>query len=325
MDRCGLTGLPRGVLGGMSAVLAMDPETCPFHLYSGYVSTSLSGAWRAEGGGEAITAPLVARLGELGGKLLLKQGAARIHWQDREATAVEDEKGVQHPCDMVIATCHPQETMRLVGPGGLRPSLEERIPVIPDSNSAVLAYAALSRPPTCLGQSHHFSRIGEDGYLYYLAPSNFVPPAHDHPPYLEAMLWVPCDSVAAWRDSSPAHRPEAYQAWKRQQERQLLDAVIAQFPELAGTVTKTWSATPLTIERYVRSRHGAAIGLSHDLAYLGNDPLPRRSRLKNLCFAGQSIGHAGVVGCLIDGFILLQFILERDLRAEVMAGTGPSR
>ncbi len=330
LDHCGVSGRAKQVIGCLASILAMKPERCPLDLYAGFAGTALAGSWRAEGGGEAITAPLVGRLRALGGRLALRRGATRIHWSDRAVTGVEDERGELHACDLCIATCHPAETLRLTGADGFRPGLAERIRDTPDSDSAVLVYAALDRAPLALGRRHHFARLGNReadlGDVYYLAPSNFhetEAEQRDHP-YLEAMLWVPCDSVAAWSASRRGARPAEYAAWKAEREREILETVTRIHPEIAGTITRTWSSSPLTVRFYTGSRNGAAMGLSHDIGHLGTEPMQRRNRLKNLCFAGQSIGHPGVVGTMIGAFILLENILGEDLRAQVMAGTGPA-
>ena len=108
-------------------------------------------------------------------------------------------------------------------------------------------------------------------------------------------------------------------------EADLLGALTTRHPELAGTITRVWSSTPLSVEYYVRSRGGGAMGLSHDVGHLGTDPMPRRSRLKNLFFAGQNVGHPGVLGAMIDGFVMAGSFLGKDLSAEVLAGAGPTR
>ncbi|MBA3708054.1 MAG: NAD(P)/FAD-dependent oxidoreductase [Planctomycetes bacterium] len=326
LARCDVQGRAQEVIGCLASILAMRPERCSLDLYAGFAGTALAGSWRAEGGGEAMIKPLVARFAALGGRLALKRPAARIRWEDRLVTAVEDATGEIHPCDLAISTCHPAETLALTGVDGFRPSLAERIQATPDSDSAVLVYAALSRPPLGLGRRHHFARLSTaafpEGDLYYLAPSNFHESAEDQArhPYLEAMLWVPCAAVADWSASAAGKRPAAYDAWKQERSREILDAVTALHPEIAGTITRTWASTPLSVRHFTRSRNGAAMGLSHDIGWLGSEPIPRRNRLKNLCFAGQSIGHPGVVGTMIGAFILVENIVERDLRAEVMGG-----
>jgi all-trans-retinol 13,14-reductase len=329
LDRCGVTGRPKQVIGCLASILAMRPEACPLDLYAGFAGTALCGSWRAEGGGEAMVRPLVERFAELGGRLALRRAAERIVWTERMAESVIDAKGETHPCELCISTCHPAETLRLTGSDGFRPSLAERIEATPDSDSAVLVYAALDREPTGLGRSHHFARLGDRdrddaGDLYYLAPSNFhetVEERRAHP-YLEAMLWVPTASVAAWRDSRRGARPPEYEAWKSERVREILETVYTLHPEIRGTVVRTWASTPLSVQHYTRSRNGAAMGLSHDLGWLGSEPMPRRNRLRNLCFAGQSVGHPGVVGTMIGAFILCESILGRDLRAEVFAGAA---
>jgi len=311
LDRCGVSGLAKEVLGCLTGILAMKMEHTPMALYAAFAGTSISGSWRAEGGGEAVIAPLVDRLKELGGTLLLNRPVTSIEFSEREVTAVVDAKGNRHTADLYLATCHPAEILRLTGPGGMRPSLEERIRDTPDSASVVLIYAGLTQPPTALGRSHHFARIRGDGDLYYLAPSNFETACDT--PYLEAMVWVPGDAVAEWRDSKKGKRPEDYETWKRVWEQEILGAITTRHPQLAGTITRVWSSSPLSVTDYVRSRNGAAMGLSHDVGHIGTDPLPRRSRLKNLFFAGQSIGHPGVLGAMIDGFVMAGAIVGKDL------------
>jgi phytoene dehydrogenase-like protein len=165
--------------------------------------------------------------------------------------------------------------------------------------------------------------LADGNELYYLAPSNFSDRAGE-PPCLEAMVWVPCESVTPWRGSSRGRRPEEYESWKREREAEILAAIVALHPELDGTLERVWSATPLTIEHYVRSRHGAALGLSHDLGHLGSEPIPHRNRLKNLLLAGQNAGHPGVLGCTISAFALAESILGKDLCGEVRSDTGPT-
>lgn len=314
LDRCGVSGLAKEVLGCLAGILAMKPERTPMGLYATFAGTSIAGSCRAAKGGEAIITPLVERLKELGGTLLLNRGVTNIEFTEREVTALVDVKGNRHTADLYLATCHPAEVLRLTGPGGMRPSLEERIRDTPDSASVVLVYAGLSQPPAALGRSHHFARIRGDGDLYYLAPSNFE--EANEAPYLEAMVWVPGDAVAQWRDTKKGKRPEDYEAWKRTWEQDILGEITTRHPELAGTISRVWSSSPLSIHDYVHSRNGAAMGLSHDVGHVGTDPLPRRSRLKNLFFAGQSIGHPGVLGAMIDGFVMAGAIVGKDLANE---------
>ena len=49
LDRCGVTGRAKEVIGCLSAILAMRPERCPLELFAGFGGTALTGSWRAEG------------------------------------------------------------------------------------------------------------------------------------------------------------------------------------------------------------------------------------------------------------------------------------
>jgi all-trans-retinol 13,14-reductase len=159
LERCGVEGRACEILASLSAILAMQPARCPLELYAAFAGSALAGSYRAEGGGEAVVRPLIERLGELGGTLLVHRAATRIHWSERHVTAIEDRTGQQHTADLYVSTCHPAELLRLTGPGGLRPSLERRVHETPDSASAVLVFAALSHAPLTLGRRHHFTRL----------------------------------------------------------------------------------------------------------------------------------------------------------------------
>ena len=316
----GVTGEARLLLGSASAILAQRAERCPFDLYAAFAGTSFAGGWRMAGGGDGLMRPLLARAAALGVGLHTGCGAATIRHNERQATAVVDEQGREHPADLVVAAIHPHEVLRLTGPEGFRPSFRSRLDEVPDGDGAVLLAAELSCRAQVLGRSHHLLRLADGGDAYVVAPDCWEAGL---PPCLEAMVWVPVAEVSAWRSSRLGRRDPAYRVWKEAQRARLLQALEQRFPGLAATVVRSWIASPLTFRDYLGGRHGGAMGLSHDLEFLGSQALSPRNKLRNLLLAGQSVSHPGILGTLIGACVTAGVVLGRDLRAEVLTVASP--
>lgn len=314
LAECGITGPCARLVGSLSSILAQRAEHCPFPLFCTFAGSGLAGAWRVRHGGTGLVDPLIARLRSLGGELHLRNGVAAIRHADRVASAVVDERGVEHPVDAVVGSCHPAEVIRLAGSGGFRPSFISKVAETPDSASALIVFIELSAHAG-IGPSHQFSRLptGED--LYYVAPADFDP---GELPSLEAMVWIPAGDAAPWRDSRLGQRPEAYLEWKRDWEHRLVEQVCFHHPHLRPLIGRVWSSSPLTIRDYIRSRGGGAMGLSHDVGWLGSAPLSMRNHLRNVFLVGQSVGHPGVLGTSIAAFALVGSLTGRDLRADLV-------
>jgi all-trans-retinol 13,14-reductase len=316
LEACGVTGPAAVLLGAASSILAMQAERCPFDAYAAFAGTTFAGGYRLRGGGEGLVRPLLARLQSFGGHLLLRREAKAITHDGLNARQVVDRSGAEHPADLVITAVHPDVVHALLGPGGTRPSFATRLAEVPDSAGAVMLAASLDRPATVLGRSHHFLRLADGGDAYAVAPDLWEPGL---PPSLEAMVWIPAADMAAWRDSRLGKRPEAYMAWKAAQEVRLRTALEQRWPGLGATITRTWTASPLTFRDYLGGRDGGSMGLSHDLGALGSQGLSPRSKLRNVLFTGQSFSHPGILGTMIGASITVGALIGRDLRAEVLA------
>jgi all-trans-retinol 13,14-reductase len=319
LTHCGVHGEPARLLGAASAILAMRPEACPFDLYAAFAGSTFAGGWRIAGGGDGLVAPLVERLRALGGRLLTGCGATVIRHDGSRAEAVVDVRGQAHPCDLVIATCHPDVALRLAGEDAFRPSFKARLAEIPDSRGAFMLAATLTRSAVELGASHHFLRLDDGRDLYLVAPDQWDPGL---PPSLEAMVWIDPAEVAAWRASRLGQRPAEYQAWKEREQTRLLAVIAEHFPGLERAVQRVWPASPLTFRDYLGGRHGGAMGLSHDIGHLGSAPFSPRNKLRNLLLAGQNISHPGILGTLIGAMVTAGAVLQRDLRRETLEPDG---
>ena len=317
---CGVHGDPAILLGSAAGILAMRSAHCPFDLYASFAGSSFAGSWRIVDGGDGLTAPLIDRFRALGGTLHLGLAAVSIDHDGAHSTGVTDAKGVCHPADLVVGAIHPDTILRLIGEHGVRPSWRQQVRATPDGDGAFLLAMKLTQPALQFGNRHHFFRLEDGSDAYVVAPDNWLAESTGGPHQLEAMVWVPVTETSSWSATSLGRRGPAYLHWKQAREESLLAAIEQRFPGIRPTVSRTWTASPLTFRDYLGGRDGAAMGLSHDLGHLGTQPLPARSKIRNVMFTGQNFGHPGILGCLISACSVAGTILQKDLRQEILAG-----
>jgi len=318
LAECGGHGDPAIPLGSAAGILAMRSAQCPFDLYAAFAGSSFAGGWRIVDGGDGLTGPLISRFCGLGGTLHLGRPAVSIEHDGAHATAVIDAEGASYPADLVVGAIHPDIILRLIGDHGVRPSWRQHVRATPDGAGAFLLAMKLTQPPHALANRHHFLRLDDGSDAYVVAPDCWLPGAPAGPHQLDAMVWVPVAETATWAATTLGRRGPDYLEWKKAREENLLAALEQRFPGLRATVTRTWTASPLTFRDYLGGRDGAAMGLSHDVGHLGSQPLPARSKIRNVLFTGQNFGHPGILGCLISACTVAGSVLQRDLRQEIL-------
>ncbi len=298
MEEAGLPTHVQSIIGSLCIILGMRIESCPFDLFCAVTASSIAGAYRVEGGGTALTDALVRQAQALGVQIHLRNGMQSLCYEERVATGIIDERGVQHSADMMIMSCHPSEFVRCAGTEAVRPSFAQRIDTLPDSCGAFFIHALLDEPVSNQA-SHHILQLsnGWDGYLFF--PHTFV----DGKPSLEIVCWLPTERTADWSDSQLGKRPETYQQWKENTAAKILESLEPSFPGLHASLSRMWTGSSLTIQSYTRSRNGAAMGLSHDV---GAERIVFRSRLRNCYFTGHNISHPGIMGSMVGALELCE-------------------
>lgn len=122
---------------------------------------------------------------------------------------------------------------------------------------------------------------------------------------VELMRLVRPDEMASWFDEASAFDPvtqrqsAAYQRRKACVADQLIDAAETLIPDLRARTVFRREASPVTFRRYGYSTLGAVYGAQGADGRLG--PLPRRSPLPGLVFAGAAAAGPGVEPAMIAG------------------------
>jgi phytoene dehydrogenase-like protein len=122
---------------------------------------------------------------------------------------------------------------------------------------------------------------------------------------VELMRLAPPEDMAGWFDDASAFDPvtqrqsAGYQTRKALAADQMIDAAEALIPGLRARTVFRREASPVTFRRYGYNTHGAVYGAQGPDGRLG--PLPRRSPVPGLVFAGAAAMGPGVEPAMMSG------------------------
>ena len=292
---------------------SLRPDVCPFGLFCMINGSIIESAWRIEGGGGAFVSSLVERFLELGGKLECGSDVRRFELDGMYAKSVETKEGRRFDSDLFIATPHPKTILEIAGPQAFRPMFRDMIENFDDAPGSFLVFLELGAAPASLKETNNFlcGRIWDEG-LYFISPSS-LDPAFKGKHILEILCWMDFERVARWKGSSPGKRPPEYLEFKAETSEKMISSVRRVCPEIEGNILNMEAATPLTNLHYTRSHGGAAMGVSQGVHQQGILHMRPRNKIRNLFFAGQSVGSPGIMGTIITSYMLCDEILGRGV------------
>ena len=142
--------------------------------------------------------------------------------------------------------------------------------------------------------------------LYCSFPS-LKDPQHDPGPDVrhtgEVVTFVPWKTFEAWQDARWHNRGQDYAEFKQKIERQLLDQLFENMPELAPMLDYVELSTPVSTHHFVRPMQGSIYGIEPTPERFNNPWLRPKSPIRGLYFSGSEIATVGVVGAMMGGVL----------------------
>ena len=120
------------------------------------------------------------------------------------------------------------------------------------------------------------------------------------------------DEVKLWEDTTVGHRGKAYEAWKEEKTRQLLEKVEEMHPGFTACVDKVNASSPLTIRDFYGVKDGALSGYSKDCHNLVLSQVPVVTKISNLYLTGQNNNLHGFCGVPLTAINTAEAILGRN-------------
>ncbi len=312
--------LLRALLCAQFPLYGVPPDEAPFGLHAVILHHFLRGAWRVDGGGDALARALVQRIRELGGSVHLKSEVSAVRVEDRHARGVVLASGEERPADLVISNAHPRLTLSMLPEGSVRRASRTRITGqrpgiahlgvyieldghgVPELGNRNLYRLRHLDPKACIHDSHE----GDVGFYFLTAPGESrrggdADPRRRHDVLL-ALAPLSWEAVEQWQDSRAGDRPDAYRRVKERATKAVLDAIFDDFPSLRSRVRRVEASTPLTTAHFVRSPHGAMYGHYHSVDQMGRNRLPQFLRVRGLIQVGAAVLFPGVLGAMVSAY-----------------------
>jgi len=336
--------LLRAILSIQAGDHGMAPSRAPAVLHAAVASYYLEGACYPRGGARSIAAAMVAGIRAAGGAVHASTAVDAIVIADGRARGVRLANGTEVCADIVISNADPGVTWgRLVAPEHVGHRIRRRLARLRYSVSTLSLFLAVDmdlraagldsgncwfnrttdvEAPYDFGARTDLTRVDRVPGLFLNVTTLKDPTLrHDGKHTVEAICLASYDAFAAWKDSTPGHRPPAYRALKERLAAQMLDAIEQFVPGLRDRIVLRALGTPLTNRRYLAATRGAIYGIEKTLFNLGPLAFPIRSHVPGLYQCGASTLAAGILGVTTSGLVAAAAALGVE-REELLDATG---
>ena len=319
----------RAVLASQWGDYGLPPSQSAFAIHAQIVSHYLEGAWYPEGGAARIARTFEKGIERAGGSILVAQEVLEILTDGGRAVGVRvrDRRGPLpqeriYKAPIVISSAGAAITFERLLPtegkiGSKTAALRRDIQALSGGFSAVTLYLRLKADPRNIGvqgENHWINTHldhddtaaqsrsvleGSPRSIYVSFPSIKAKEEQFHT--AEIIALVQESDFAPWRDQPKGNRGADYSALKRRISEGLLKLADAHIPGLAGLVSYTELATPLTVEHYTAHPGGRFYGLAASPQRYRAMRLGARTPIDGLYLAGQDAGCLGIFGAMMGG------------------------
>jgi all-trans-retinol 13,14-reductase len=353
-DRLGCSPRLRTVLGYLWGVYGVAPSRVSFAMHAYATTHYLRGAWYPEGGARSVSDALVAVIRDHGGKLLLDTEVSGILTDHGEVRGVrlETGPGCSEPrarelyAPAVVSAIDIKRTfLELLDAGQVPARWRRRVRGFTMAAPLFIVYLVLDRDLRAEGVSNcNWSVIDcddmdsmaasmESGQLpaqrwAWITSASLKDPGN---PRLcrpgQTNLQIVTGAPAGhdfWGVGSAMTRGERYQERKRQLRDRALQSAERAIPGISDAIAYEETATPITLERYMRSTGGTSYGIAATPRQFGIARPGPRTAIRGLFLAGASTrsGH-GITGTMLGGVETASAIIGE--RADQLAHPRPSR
>ena len=291
-------------LWGTSLLYAGIEDITPFYIHAITLYSNLSGACRFRGGTSAVTDAMVRKIEENGGVVLKGAEVTRIMVERDSVKGLVLADGRRIESNNVISGIHPAETFRILDDNSvIKPSFISRIFNEKNSYGLFCLYLLIKPGTMRYRNENYFIRKGNNRVNYVLL--SMQPPVNN-PGYAEVVTIVTpvaLEDFDKWNNGKHGDRSVEYIEYKESMSDELLDFVSDKFPELKGSISYKYSATPLTFKDYTATPQGSAYGIQKNYNKPFSTFIATRTKLSGLFLTGQNINVHGVLGVTISSLL----------------------
>ncbi len=330
LTELGFSRRERAVLAGQYGDYGPAPGRSSFAIHAGVVQHYLEGAWYPLGGSSRFAETLVPVIEAAGGHVATGAEVAEVLVEHERAVGVRLSTGRELRAPLVVSDAGPANTYRRLLPSAHRPrellqAMDEALP----STGYLCLYVGLKGTDAELGLTgtNLWLHPGDDyddniacfdvdphapfPVLYISFPSAKDPDFQRRHPgraTLEVITMANWTWFERWADTRWQKRGAEYDAFKRQFQDRLLNALLERLPQLRGRIAHVELSTPLSTAHFSGHPRGELYGLEGTPARF-RVPLRVQSHLEGLLLTGADLATPGVAGAAFAGALAAASIL----------------
>ncbi len=321
---------------GLQDVLAMPAQLigvplaeCPVIFHHMVLAGYLFSCWRLKESGAKMADVFVERFRQLGGRLILNEGAQKIIIESGKVTGLQLKSGNSLTADAVVAAVHPKALLTLLDVESLKSSYRDRLANLQETDGVIVLQVSVDgrEHPE---MTHNIYRLEarekgilNNGVFYQLRRGNAAGAN-----LLSIITKSSCSEWSKWENTNSGRRGKDYEEKKLSIAHDLLRQADDVFGKLKDAkIIDVF--TPLTVRDYVNCAEGSCYGLMRSsrqmlkIASLNNVPL------SGLYLAGQNVVAPGVLGSLLGSFDAVRRIVGQErfiheFKSMTLAGNKPS-
>ncbi|MBN2787567.1 MAG: NAD(P)/FAD-dependent oxidoreductase [Paludibacteraceae bacterium] len=294
----------------------------PIYIHALITRFYVEGATRFVGGSQQVADEMVKVIEAHGGKIILNTEIVKIEVEDKKIQKIIAADGREFTGDYYISDIHPALLMELIDPTQIQKAYRDRLINLENSYSAFIVYIKF-KP-----QSFPFIN---NNYFYYKNyellweainyeakdyPPGFwfsTPPSKNQGEYADKAM-ISCmirySDFKQWENTGIGKRGNEYETFKKEIETKLVDLVNEIFPTLKDSIEHIFSATPLTIRDYLKTKEGGLYGYKKNTDNIVKAQILPRTKIENLFLTGQNINLHGIIGVPLSAIVTVGELTE---------------
>jgi phytoene dehydrogenase-like protein len=276
------------------------------------LASYLFSCWRLKESGSKMTDVFVQRFAELGGKLILNDGADKIMLESKKVVGLRLKSGKHLPADAVVAAIHPKALLALLEPDSLKSSYRERALGLKETDGVIVIQVSVDAQ-THREMTHNIYRLytGENGILNY-GVFYQLRRGNDHGTNLLSIITKSLYSEwSKWENTISGKRGREYEEKKLSIAHDLLQKAGEIFGNLKNPKILD-VFTPLTLRDYVNCAEGSCYGVMRSTSQLLKIASLNNIPLSGLYLAGQNAVAPGVLGSILGSFNAVRKIIGSE-------------